>query len=136
MNINEKLLKIQQNVSGIKKEKGNPFFKSRYFDINQLLNVIKPMLNDLKVVIIQPLTNIDGQPAIMTKLIDTENNETMEWTTPLIMQNTDPQKAGSSVTYFRRYALQSLLALEALDDDGNMGSGNTVNRAQPAPHRR
>jgi hypothetical protein len=29
----------------------------------------------------------------------------------------DAQKAGSAITYFRRYALQSLLALEAEDDD-------------------
>ena len=31
----------------------------------------------------------------------------------------DPQKLGSAITYFRRYTLQSLLALQAEDDDGN-----------------
>jgi hypothetical protein len=35
----------------------------------------------------------------------------------------DPQKLGSAITYFRRYTLQSLLSLQAEDDDGNMASG-------------
>jgi hypothetical protein len=36
---------------------------------------------------------------------------------------TDPQKLGSCITYYRRYSLVSLLALEAEDDDGNTASG-------------
>jgi hypothetical protein len=38
---------------------------------------------------------------------------------PLI---TDPQKILSAVTYFRRGTLQSLLSLQAVDDDGNTAS--------------
>ena len=34
----------------------------------------------------------------------------------------DPQKLGSAITYFRRYTLQSLLGLQAEDDDGNKAS--------------
>ena len=37
----------------------------------------------------------------------------------------DPQKLGSCITYYRRYTLVGLLALEALDDDGNAAAGNT-----------
>ena len=35
---------------------------------------------------------------------------------------TDPQKMGSMITYYRRYTLQSLLGLQAEDDDGNSAS--------------
>ena len=38
----------------------------------------------------------------------------------------DPQKLGSAITYYRRYTLQSLLALQAEDDDANLAS-NKVN---------
>ena len=31
----------------------------------------------------------------------------------------DAQKIGSAITYYRRYTLQSLLGLQAEDDDGN-----------------
>jgi hypothetical protein len=35
----------------------------------------------------------------------------------------DPQKLGSAITY-RRYTLQSLLGLQAEDDDGNKAKRN------------
>jgi len=41
----------------------------------------------------------------------------------------DPQKHGSEITYYRRYTLQSLLAMQADDDDGNAAS----KRTPPAP---
>lgn len=34
----------------------------------------------------------------------------------------DPQKMGSAITYYRRYALQSLFLLRAEDDDANVAS--------------
>ena len=37
----------------------------------------------------------------------------------------DPQKLGSCITYYRRYTLASLLALQAVDDDANMASNTT-----------
>jgi hypothetical protein len=37
----------------------------------------------------------------------------------------DPQKIGSAITYYRRYSLQSLLALQTDDDDGNKASQPT-----------
>ena len=39
-----------------------------------------------------------------------------------IPKNLDAQKMGSAITYFRRYTLQSLLALQAVDDDGNLAN--------------
>jgi hypothetical protein len=36
--------------------------------------------------------------------------------------NLNPQQLGSAVTYFRRYTLQSLLSLQAVDDDGQHAS--------------
>ena len=40
---------------------------------------------------------------------------------------TDPQKVGSAVTYYRRYTLTSLLALQSEeDDDGNSASGRVL----------
>ena len=42
----------------------------------------------------------------------------------------DPQKLGSTITYFRRYTLQSLLALNTKDDDANTASGKTVSQTK------
>jgi len=130
MSIYKKLLEIQKEINGVDKTSENPFFKSKYFDINKLLAVVKPVLNGHGIVLLQPLTNIDGNPAIKTILTDAETGEMIEDITPLT-QNPDAQKMGSAVTYFRRYALQSLLGLEAKDDDGNSASNKTVPKIKP-----
>lgn len=140
-----KLLKIQEEIGAIKKDATNPFYKSKYFDINSLLEQVKPILNRNGVVLLQGLTNIDGKLALSTRLVYGEISgerayilersgdgstqgimgvDYLEFICPL-PDIQDPQKIGSAITYFRRYALQSLLALEAEDDDGNSAS-NTV----------
>jgi hypothetical protein len=119
--IYEKLLEVQKEIGAIKKDSENPFYKSRYFDINGLLSAVKPVLNKHGVILLQALTHIEGKLALSTKLIDSEDQTEVSDITPL-PEVTDAQKAGSAVTYFRRYALQSLLALEAEDDDGNIAT--------------
>lgn len=123
--MNKKLLSIQKEIGVIIKDQTNPFYKSKYADINALLEVIKPILNKHGVVLLQPLTNINGAAAIKTILIDSETDAKIEDITPLT-QNPDPQKMGSAITYFRRYSLQSLLGLQAADDDGNNALRNVT----------
>lgn len=130
MTIYEKLLEVQKEIGAIKKDSKNPFFKSSYFDINSLLAEVKPVLNKHGLVLTQALTHIDGKLALATTLSSSErlggavsgrdlkfDQDIISATCPL-PETTDAQKAGSAITYFRRYALQSLLALEAEDDDG------------------
>ena len=118
----KKLLAVQKEIGAIGKDSTNPFFKSAYFDINKLLDVAKPILNSHGLVLLQPLSNINGVASIKTMIIDPESGQSIEENTPLT-QNADPQKMGSAITYFRRYSLQSLLGLQAEDDDGNKASG-------------
>lgn len=139
LTLGQKLLAIQEEVGAIKKEKKNPYFNSNYFDINLLLDVVKPVLNKHKIVLMQPLTEINGKPAINTILFDTENDTRLESVMPIVMPIVETtkdnvvtkvdglkaQEMGSATTYYRRYAIQSFLALEAEDDDGNKAS-NTV----------
>lgn len=113
---------IQQEVKKIKKGETNPYFKSKYFDINQLITDLKPLLSKYKLLALQPLTNVDGKMALQTTIVDTESAEEISNIVTLT-DNTDPQKMGSAITYFRRYALQSLFFLQAEDDDANKASG-------------
>ena len=120
----KKLLQFQQQMVAISKDSTNPFFKSKYFDINKLLEEVKPVLNELGLVLVQALSNIDGKPAIKTELYNVDNTEQfplLSSTTPL-PENPDPQKMGSIITYYRRYAIQTLLCLQAEDDDANLAS--------------
>ena len=129
-----KLLEVQREVGKIKKTKTNPFFKSKYADINDYLDALKPILEKHGLGVLQPIqTTIAGNNAysnITTLIVDNATGENLGESEFLLPQLDDPQKMGSAITYYRRYALQSLFALEASDDDGNFASGNT---AQSAP---
>jgi hypothetical protein len=116
-NLHAKLFKLQTRIKAIEKDSVNPHFRNRYFDINTLIAEIKPNLNDLRILLMQPLVVLDGKPAIKTILADADSEETLE-TVLYLPEVTDPQKFGAAITYFRRYALTSLLLLEAEDDDG------------------
>lgn len=145
MTIYEKLLEVQKELGAIKKDSNNPYFKSKYFDINSLLSHVKPVLNKHGIVLTQSLCNLDGKLGLRTSLALAErksegtssgvSNFTEDFISEVapLPEIIDPQKIGSAITYFRRYALQSLLALEAEDDDGNVASGKIKNNNEDKP---
>ena len=113
---------FQKEVGAISKDSTNPFFKSKYFDINGLISAIKPLLEKNGLVLLQPLTNVDGKPALQTIISD--DNKKIEGTI-VLPELADPQKMGSVITYYRRYAIQSMLMLQAEDDDANKATDKT-----------
>ena len=127
MSIEKKLLQFQTEMDGIKKDKVNPFFKSAYLDINGVLKAIQPNLTSCGISITQ-YTDIleDGTDVLITKIYDADKPESyIESKSRLILTKKDMQQYGSAQTYARRYALVSMLGLEADDDDGNHASGKT-----------
>ncbi len=120
----DKIHNVQQEVGKVKKDKSNPFYKSSYFDINSLLEALLPLLKKEGLTVMQPLCSIDGvngiKPGIKTIITDGDN-QLSEFTPLPDLQ--DPQKMGSCITYYRRYALQSFFCLQADDDDGEKAVG-------------
>ena len=113
----KKISLVKQEIGKISKDKANPFFKSKYFDINSLLEHVEPLLQINGLVLIQPIK--EGK--VQTVIQDIESGE-FEYSELKLPELTDPQKLGSAITYYRRYTLQSLLGLQAEDDDGNKTS--------------
>lgn len=114
----QRLFLFQGEVEAITKDATNPYFKSKYFDINSLLAEIKPILQKHGIVVVQPLTTVGERPALRTVLFSSDSMDDAIESTIYLPENIDPQKMGSAITYYRRYALQSLLLLQAEDDDG------------------
>lgn len=125
-----KLLEVQRELGAVKKGKQNPFFSSNYADINQYISVLKPILNKVGLVLLQPLTMSDGSGAtsigLNTIVVDSETGEEINYKTDIYLKDTDPQKVGSAITYYRRYALQSFFFVESEDDDANKASGKVA----------
>ena len=113
-NIYKKILEVKKEIGVVSKDSTNPFFKSRYFDINSLIQNCDPLLTKNGLVLLQPIK--EGK--VFSIIIDIDTKE--EISSELILPNIlDPQKLGSAITYFRRYTLQSLLGIQAEDDDAN-----------------
>jgi hypothetical protein len=106
------LLEFQKKVNVIKKDSKNPHFKNTYASLTQIISEVKPLLSEVGIVLTQPLINGN----VSTFL--TYGSEVLESSLPLPV-GLQPQPLGSAITYFRRYTLASLLALEIDDDDAN-----------------
>lgn len=115
-NIYQKLADAKAEIGAISKDSTNPFYKSKYFDINNLLAHVEPILLKNGLLCLQPI--IDG--VVITQIFDIEIEHgcCIESSIPLTDEN-DPQKLGSQISYFRRYTLSSLLAIQSEDDDAN-----------------
>ena len=115
--LNEKLFLLQQEIGTISKDATNPFYKSKYFDINSLIKQLQPLLQEHRLLLLQPI--IDDM--VLSQIVCIDSNEAVVSRLKLPEMN-DPQKLGSAITYYRRYTLGSLLGLQSVDDDANLAS--------------
>jgi len=122
-NIYQKLTEVKKDIGAIEKTSKNNFFHNSYFDINALLAVVEPALLKNGLIVLQPI--LEG--AVHSVIIDVDTREELK-SSMMLSDIKDPQKLGSEITYFRRYTLQSLLSLQAEDDDGN-----TASKAKQSP---
>lgn len=119
--IYKKIFNAKKEIGKISKDSKNPFFKSSYLSLNGLIEAVEDVLEKHDLLLLQPL----GNGGVSSIIFDTESDDKVE-SFMMLPNITDPQKLGSAITYFRRYTLQSLLGLQAEDDDGN-------NAAKPKP---
>ena len=110
--LTERLLDFQRKIQVIKKDAKNPHFKNTYATLAHVLSEIKPILNDVGLLITQPI----DERGIGTVISD--GKESISSFIPM-PQGLQPQPLGSCISYFRRYTVCSLLSLEIDDDDAN-----------------
>lgn len=129
--LNEKLLEFQNSIEVIKKDGKNSFFKkpdgkaSTYATLPNILAEVKPIINALKLVVTQPIQ--EGK--VFTVITCTESGDAVHSSIDL-PSGVNPQNLGSAITYFRRYTLTSLLALEIDEDDDGNAASQTNDKAE------
>lgn len=140
------LSKLQSQITPIKKDADNPFFKSKYASLPAVVEHAKKLLTDNNLAITQFITTQNDETALATILMHT-SGEYIKSVMPLILSQKTPQGQGSAITYARRYAFMAALGLTAEDDDddGNAASkpeetkpawykpGNDTNKYAPVP---
>lgn len=138
------LLAVQQGAPKIQKDAINPHFRNKYISLDSLMPQILPLLNENGIVLAQLVTHLPAAegpvPALKTRLIHASSGESLEATAPLLLDKNNAQGVGSAITYYKRYALLSMLGLVAdTDDDGQQASQGAAKAAprkaaaKPAP---
>lgn len=113
------LLKFQGALKGVKRDSANPFFKSKYADLEQVVETAKPHLQDAGIAFLQSPGSIQNECLSMsTMLMHAESGEWIIGTGEIPLGKKDPQGAGSAQTYAQRYHLMAMLGLPPVDDDG------------------
>jgi hypothetical protein len=121
-NLATALVKAQSEMSNPTKGNTNPFFKSKYADLNAVREAVIPVLNANGISVLQPIVHQYGKNFVNTILLH-ESGELMESFTEIVYnKQNDAQAQGSGITYARRYGLQSFVCVGADDDDGNKAS--------------
>jgi hypothetical protein len=112
------LLKAQKQITFAAKDATNPHFKSKYADLESVIDAVKKPLNENGIIFIQSFSPSDtGKLNLTTRLIH-ESGEWIEDELTMPLQKNDAQGYGSAATYSRRYALAAITGLYQADDDG------------------
>ena len=113
--------KAQAVMSGAKKSAANPFFKSKYANLEEVIACIKEPFESNGLSFMQfPITE-DDRAGVET-IVMHESGEWISGSFMLKCSKTDPQGMASAITYARRYGIQSIAGIPSEDDDGNAAS--------------
>lgn len=102
------------------KDKANPFFKSKYVPLENVVEAITDIAPKHGLSFMQYPINQENKVGIVTILIHS-SGEYIE-TEPIFAQpgKNDPQATGSVITYLKRYSLSAVFGITSdEDDDGN-----------------
>jgi len=124
------LVKVQSELKHPKKDKDNPFFKSKYADLTQIVETCRPVLQENGFAVAQPCgVNEQGETVLITYLLH-ESGQFIRGELKLNPEKNTPQGFGSAITYARRYCLASMVGIAPEDDDDDAeaaeGRGNRI----------
>lgn len=123
------LSKAQGQMSGAAKSANNPFFKSKYADLNECIEAAKKPLADNELAVIQT-TELGGKGVIIVTTLAHSSGEWIKGKIDMAPKKDDDQSRGSSITYGRRYAFAAIVGLAQKDDDGNAATEEPKSRNQ------
>ena len=126
---------VQGKMTHAIKDSANPFFKSKYADLESVWDVCRSLLSENGLAVMQfpgdinfvQLEKDNGDINIATKMslttiISHKSGEFMSQEMSVPVTKPDAQGAGSALTYMRRYALAAVVGVVQADDDGNAAS--------------
>lgn len=128
----EALCKAQSNFKPAIKDAANPFFKSKYADLNSVWEACKDALKENNLFVSQIINTREDKNYLKTRVYH-KSGGFIESEILIISKNAnDPQSLGSGITYMRRYSLAAILGIIVEDDDAEDAMAR---QKQPEPKK-
>ena len=118
----------QGEIENASKNAANPHFKSKYADLAEILNTVRPVFAKHGLSILQH-PGFDGSLASVTTIIGHSSGGYITATASCVPAKSDAQGIGSATTYLRRYSAAAAAGIAQEDDDGQAAAHNR----KPAP---
>jgi hypothetical protein len=125
------LNQAQAEFASVPKDSVNPFFKSKYAALPEVVKTAGPVLGAHGLSVSQFVGREGGNDTLTTVLLHA-SGQFISSTMRLHLAKMDAQGQGSAITYARRYSYMAVLGLVADDDDdGAAASGTQSPRQSP-----
>ena len=114
------------------KDANNPFFKSKYVPLENVVQVVDEAMIDTGLSYTQGIADLEEGYLRVDTIVLHESGEYMVIKGSKVKPvKNDPQSAGSATTYARRYSLSTAFGIASdPDDDGNGASQQSKNNQQ------
>ncbi len=129
------LAKAQGEMRNASKNADNPYFKSKYADLSEILNAVKEPLAKYGLAVTQLYDGMNGKDISVTTMLMHSSGQYIANTGNYPVTKQDIQGVGSAITYARRYSLAAMLGLAQEDDDGNSACQKQEPRPKAQPPR-
>lgn len=114
------LVEFQSELPDIALDAENPHFKSRFASLPAMTKIVLPLLSKVGLAYSSTPRVTENGFVLEAHLLHI-SGETLTASFPIT--ETNPQKVGSAISYYRRYGLAALTGVVAdTDDDGNAAS--------------
>ena len=124
----------QAKFAKVAKDAANPHFNARYATLSEIIDATLPALNEAGISVPQPATT-SPEGVLVTTYLMHDSGQWFAATHLVPITKRDAQGVGSTLTYARRQALQSMLTVapQGEDDDAEGGVGRGAGRPPPPP---
>ena len=117
------LAKAQAVIGGALKDSSNPFFKSKYADLESVWTACRKALTDHGLSVVQTTDFHESCGVLIVTTLLHSSGEWIRGRLPIMAKDQTPQGIGSAITYARRYALAAIAGVYQTDDDGEAAHG-------------
>ena len=122
--ISKALLKARKDFKPLVATKLNPFFKSNYADLNDVIKCVDEALSENGIILIQG-SGESTKGIKVTQRIIHESGQWIESEMPIPLQKNDAQASGSAMSYGRRYLLSAMMCIACSEDDDDGQGAST-----------